>query len=661
MKRATERITVLIVLLLTLATVSSTNAADKSGWISLFDGKTLDGWKASENPESFSIRDGIIVANAQGEFIQEQAHHPKSHLFYVGPDGNASFTNFEFQADVMAKSGSNGGIYFHTEYVNLNWPQKGFEVQINNSQKDPRKTGSLYAVQDVADPPAKDNQWFTVWIKVEGKRVQIKVNGTQTVDWTEPEGFVQVKRPWFSERRLSSGTFVLQAHDPHSMVYFKNLMVKPLPLFAQSQQPKITYRFLSFTKNAPVPEGMGEFRSTWNSVGMDPDENVYVVWADQKGSWSRQDNRTGHPYSDCALCRYDTKNDRYETLGSLVKTLKAEKNWSENEFVEKGHTQLLYMDGKIYLGTMAFHQIEGRVNDPMDTQRAYCLNEMSKYRGAHLLAYDIQANRITDVTKNLPGGVLFENQGLIALGPLPELNYLVCLSTPRGDLAFYNFKTGEVDRIVKGVESELGNVIHREVIATPQGKVYFGFADRVAERGKLYVYDLNTDTTQRLPDLPKGTLNGLARTKDRKHFYAVTQNCDIVHFNTETDEVTHIGSLVPEDEDGKLLAAGLRKRCFGLVMSSDDKHLFAVVSTMGTGGYNSGRGALGVYEYDLPTNTSTKIYDFNDDPSLVQYTTDFLTGSHLIDSKGRIYTARNAMRSGEVGFIQIDLSSRMSQ
>jgi len=228
--RIAKRTALLLVSLVVWGDGSSSKAEDrKDGWISLFDGKTLAGWKASENPESFSVRDGMIVAHAQGDFIQEQAHHPKSHLFYVGPEGNASFSNFEFQAEVMTESRANGGIYFHTEYVENNWPQKGFEVQINNRQKDPRKTGSLYAVQDVAVPPAKDNAWFTVSIKVTGKRVVIKVDGKPLVDWIEPDGFLAEERPWYSERRSSKGTLALQAHDPKSVVYFKNLMVKALP------------------------------------------------------------------------------------------------------------------------------------------------------------------------------------------------------------------------------------------------------------------------------------------------------------------------------------------------------------------------------------------------------------------------------------------------
>lgn len=241
-----KRSTVTIIAILTLAFAMpagsvKSNAADQAqspntltvaekqaGWRLLFDGQTLDGWKTSENPESFSVRDGMIVARATGDSVKEQAPHPKCHLFFVGPDGDASFTNFEFQAEVKVDSGANSGIYFHTEFVEENWPQQGFEVQINNTYKDPRKTGSLYAVADVAEPVAKDDEWFTVWIRVEGKQVQIKINDKLVVDWTEPEDFASRNPPWWSERRLSHGTFALQAHDEKSVVYFRNLKVRLL-------------------------------------------------------------------------------------------------------------------------------------------------------------------------------------------------------------------------------------------------------------------------------------------------------------------------------------------------------------------------------------------------------------------------------------------------
>jgi hypothetical protein len=190
-------------------------AGCQAGWKSLFDGKTLDGWKASENKSTFNIRDGMIVAAG-----------PRSHLFYVGPILNANFKNFELKADVKTEPGSNSGIYFHTEYQETGWPNKGYEVQVNNSHTDWRRTGSLYAVKDVNESPAKDKEWFTEHIIVRDKRIIIKVNGKTTVDWTQPDDFSLDGQPG---RKLSSGTFALQGHDPKSVVYFKNIIVKPLP------------------------------------------------------------------------------------------------------------------------------------------------------------------------------------------------------------------------------------------------------------------------------------------------------------------------------------------------------------------------------------------------------------------------------------------------
>ena len=186
----------------------------EEGWISLFDGETLNGWKASENKDTFSVRDGMIVVDG-----------PRSHLFYVGPVENANFKNFELKADVMTKPGSNSGIYFHTEYKKSGWPDKGYEVQVNNSHSDWRRTGSLYVIKDVRGSSAKDNEWFTEHIIVQDKQIIIKVNGQTTVDYTEPEDVARSD----SGRKISSGTFALQGHDPKSVIYYKNIMVKPLP------------------------------------------------------------------------------------------------------------------------------------------------------------------------------------------------------------------------------------------------------------------------------------------------------------------------------------------------------------------------------------------------------------------------------------------------
>ncbi len=206
-----------------------TDAEQKAGWKLLFDGKTLNGWKPNEDPESFLVRDGMIVAQGRGTAIKDQAPHPKCHLFYLGPDGHASFTDFEFEADIKSEHHANSGIYFHTEFITNAWPQKGFEIQIDNDPTHPKKTGSLYAVADITESPAKDNEWCHLYLSVRGKHVIIRVNDKMVVDWTEPTDFILRHPPWFTERKLSKGTFALQGHDSESTVYFKNLRVRPLP------------------------------------------------------------------------------------------------------------------------------------------------------------------------------------------------------------------------------------------------------------------------------------------------------------------------------------------------------------------------------------------------------------------------------------------------
>ena len=185
-------------------------------WVSLFDGKSFDNWKVGDNAGTFTIENGMIVA-----------HGPVAHLFYTGNVSQHDFKNFEFKAEVMTTPGSNSGIYFHTVYQESGWPRKGYEAQVNNSHTDWRRTGSLYGIENIKEVFVKDNEWFTEYIKVEGKRIIIKLNDKIVVDYTEP---ADVKREAGSEARvLSSGTFALQGHDPNSKVYFKNIRVRLLP------------------------------------------------------------------------------------------------------------------------------------------------------------------------------------------------------------------------------------------------------------------------------------------------------------------------------------------------------------------------------------------------------------------------------------------------
>ena len=190
------------------------SSAPEEGFTSLFDGVSLKGWKVSEHPEQWKVEDGKIVAAG-----------PRSHLFYIGddPEHPAEFKNFDFKADVMTTPGSNSGIYFHTRFQEVGFPQIGFEAQVNNSHGDPVKTGSIYHIVKNYVPPAKDNEWFTEEIIVKGKNIVTKVNGKVICDYTEPNG---VTGPM---EKVDKGTFAFQAHDPKSTTYYRNIRVKRLP------------------------------------------------------------------------------------------------------------------------------------------------------------------------------------------------------------------------------------------------------------------------------------------------------------------------------------------------------------------------------------------------------------------------------------------------
>ncbi|MBM4036802.1 MAG: DUF1080 domain-containing protein [Planctomycetes bacterium] len=185
-------------------------AGEEEGWVGLFDGKSLNGWKASEKAASFSVRDGMVCVE-----------DGRSHLYYDGDVAKHSFRNFELKLDVMTKAGGNSGVYFHTEFLPTGWPAKGFECQVNQTHPDPKKTGSLYNIKNVMNvSPVKDDEWWTYHIIVKGMQVTIKVNDKVVTEHTFPDD---------AKRKPSSGTFCLQAHDPKSKVYYKNIRVKPLP------------------------------------------------------------------------------------------------------------------------------------------------------------------------------------------------------------------------------------------------------------------------------------------------------------------------------------------------------------------------------------------------------------------------------------------------
>ena len=202
--------------LLALVLLSFRLTAQSQEWIELFNGKNLDGWKVSENPTSFKVEDGVIKVDG-----------PRAHAFYEGEVGNHDFKNFELKVEVKTMPKANSGIFFHTVYQEKGWPNKGYEVQVNQTHGDWRKTGSLYSFNDVKEVYVKDGEWYTEHIIVKGDQVTVKINGKTVMEYDESE---DKNRPENAgEKKIDRGTVALQAHDPESVIYYRSVKVKILP------------------------------------------------------------------------------------------------------------------------------------------------------------------------------------------------------------------------------------------------------------------------------------------------------------------------------------------------------------------------------------------------------------------------------------------------
>ena len=209
-------------LLLTAPSAVRALAEDPGDWFSLFNGRSLAGWKAALNARAFKVAGGEIVA-----------HGGPASLFYVGTVGQTHFKNFEFAADVMLQPGAKSAICFHTAPPSSASAAPGFQVLLANDDRGPsgfvnhRKTGSLLGVRNVYKQLVKPGDWFTLNILVRQKQVQIRLNDMLVVDYIEPVDAFSANPDFLC--RFGRGTFALQALNGQQAANFRNLRTRPLP------------------------------------------------------------------------------------------------------------------------------------------------------------------------------------------------------------------------------------------------------------------------------------------------------------------------------------------------------------------------------------------------------------------------------------------------
>jgi len=229
-----------IALLATFCAAATAAEPKDDGWIQLFNGKDLTGWKMASPPsgqfksvKEEKNKDGKVIAfvGVLKDDKEVTLWQVKDGLIVGGGPASHLFTeieadNFHFRVEAMVNDGGNSGQYFRTKF-GPGFPQ-GYEAQLNATHGDTIRTGSIYpagslskykdqivAVKGTATH--KPNEFFTQEVIADGPTITLIVNGKETLkQWKDPD------------YTFKKGHFALQGHDPKSVMTFKKVEYKPI-------------------------------------------------------------------------------------------------------------------------------------------------------------------------------------------------------------------------------------------------------------------------------------------------------------------------------------------------------------------------------------------------------------------------------------------------
>jgi len=265
----------------------------------------------------------------------------------------------------------------------------------------------------------------------------------------------------------------------------------------------------------------------WNALGTDRRGRVYVNW-----TCDRDDGR-----EDTGLFRYSPRSGRTEFLGSAIDAATLAGNLADGEEIPKCHPRIQQVGHRLYMTSQGFHDFKAEIDTLPD------------YRGSHLFCYDLRTGRFTDAGRTLPGGVLVENQGIVALEYSPEHDLLVGLSHPHGDIVLIDPCTRKVRKVVPGIPWELNRMVSREIVVTRTGKVltYRGPEDPTlsADENEVWEYDIDADAMRPTGHrLTGGFWNGQAVSADRERIYLSTVSGKLYRYDVADGNFTGLGELI---------------------------------------------------------------------------------------------------------------------
>ena len=187
---------------------------DQEGYLPLFNGRDLAGWKVWKNQGDFQIRDGIVRCQRGGD---------GQFMLYMGQE----FADFELVVEWRVSPKGNSGVFIRSPFREWPW-DTGYEVQISNEQPPRDEThcsGSLYGYAAVSPRPDETpERWRTYRIRAVGNRITVAVDGTQVID------FDQSTTDKTRTKQMSGFIGVQDSHsgDEGTWVEYRTIKVKPL-------------------------------------------------------------------------------------------------------------------------------------------------------------------------------------------------------------------------------------------------------------------------------------------------------------------------------------------------------------------------------------------------------------------------------------------------